>query len=331
MMMDIDLNAQGKQFGSIAINCSTASSSFSRLETPVVSMRNGSGPRILCLGGVHGDEYIGQVFWSELIRQILPAANVASAVAGLRKSPIDDVDLNRILPGDPNGSPTARIAHFIETELIAASDFLIDLHGGTSSNLYLSGPTVTQSDDPERMARLVALLRAFAAPVGYVFGESRGGAGGTLGATRRRGIDRLGSEIGGGGMVTIADLDMMRAGVTRVLIHLGVLSDTVAATLPPPCEPRILRRLSGAEGGYIYTPIAGLFAPRVEVGATLHAGQLLGEIFLPERPQAEPTPIFSPRDGVLMTRRRQGRTLPGDTLLVVAEPFGATSASSQPN
>ena len=34
---------------------------------------------------------------------ILPAANYPAVIAGLRTSPIDDLNLNRSFPGDPDG------------------------------------------------------------------------------------------------------------------------------------------------------------------------------------------------------------------------------------
>lgn len=331
-MFDIDLERDGKHHGWIFTGHSTDASAFGRLETPILSIRNGPGPRILCLGGVHGDEFPGQIVWTRLFQRldparlsgqlvILPAANVAAATAGTRLSPADDLDLNRIFPGAASGSPTQQLAHLIEQALIARSDFLIDLHSGSSASLYLPGPTVTACEDPLRMQRLIALLRVFGAPRGYVFDESRGGSAGTLGACRRHGIDRLGSEIGGGGIVSPADLALMEAGVLRVLIHLGVLDPALAATLPPPMTPRLFRRRGGSAGGYLHAPAAGLFEPRIELGDEVGAGQLLGEIHRPERPDQEPVQVHAPRAGVLMMRRRPGRTQPGDCLMILAEPF----------
>ncbi|KAF7961622.1 hypothetical protein AWV80_31285 [Cupriavidus sp. UYMU48A] len=92
---------------------------------PIVSLRNGEGPCVLLMSGTHGDEYEGQVALTRLVRSlsykkirgqiiILPMANYPAAKAGLRVSPLDEGNLNRMFPGDVGGSPTQMIAHFIE-------------------------------------------------------------------------------------------------------------------------------------------------------------------------------------------------------------------------
>ena len=81
------------------------------------------------MGGVHGGEYEGQIAIANLARALqakdirgrvilLPMANAPAATAGLRTSPIDEGNLNRLFPGDPAGTPSQIIAHYIETQLL---------------------------------------------------------------------------------------------------------------------------------------------------------------------------------------------------------------------
>ena len=64
------------------------------------------------MAGTHGDEYEGQVVISRLAQSLeteaiagrlilFPMANYPAAKAGLRTSPIDELNLNRVYPGDP--------------------------------------------------------------------------------------------------------------------------------------------------------------------------------------------------------------------------------------
>ena len=64
---------------------------------------------------------------------IVPMANYPAAKAGLRTSPIDEQNLNRIYPGDPDGTPSFMIAHYIESQLFSIADYGLDLHSGGSS------------------------------------------------------------------------------------------------------------------------------------------------------------------------------------------------------
>ena len=49
---------------------------------------------------------------------VVPMANFPAAKAGLRTSPIDELNLNRVFPGDPDGTPTQALAHYIDSVLL---------------------------------------------------------------------------------------------------------------------------------------------------------------------------------------------------------------------
>lgn len=126
---EIDLNAQGKQQGFLHVPHSVHRSAYGWIPVPIVSLRNGDGPTLLLMGGVHGGEYEGQIAIANLARALqakdirgrvilLPMANAPAATAGLRTSPIDEGNLNRLFPGDPAGTPSQIIAHYIETQLL---------------------------------------------------------------------------------------------------------------------------------------------------------------------------------------------------------------------
>src|SRR5271154_5514443 len=144
---EIDFDRDGKQHGFIRLPYSVHRSAYGWIPIPVVCIKNGEGPRILLMAGNHGDEYEGQVALGKLIRSldpaevrgriiILPSANFPAAMAGMRTSPLDEGNLNRSFPGDPDGGPTAQIAWYIEKELLPRVEFVLDLHSGGSSLTY---------------------------------------------------------------------------------------------------------------------------------------------------------------------------------------------------
>ena len=185
------------------------------------------------MSGNHGDEYEGQVTLTRLVKElepdhiegriiILPMANYPAAKAGLRTSPIDSANLNRVFPGDHDGTPTLQIAHYIETVLMEMADFMLDLHSGGSSLMYLPSTIFGRGDDPAVFEQKVGMMRAFGAPYAFMFPKSHAGGNSSAAATRRN-VIAIGTEAGGAGTVTPEALRICERGVRNVLRHLGVL------------------------------------------------------------------------------------------------------------
>ena len=115
---DIDLLAEGKAHGFVRVPHSVHRSAYGWIPIPIVRLKNGDGPSVLLQAGTHGDEWEGQIGLGNLLRAlepkdikgrlvILPSANFPAAMAGQRTSPIDDGNLNRLYPGDAEGTITA--------------------------------------------------------------------------------------------------------------------------------------------------------------------------------------------------------------------------------
>ncbi len=322
LVPEVDFDKPGAQYGYVRLFHSVHSSAYGYIPIPVVVLRRGEGPTALFISGTHGDEYEGQVALCNLARTLrpetiqgrvilLPAANLPAAVAGRRTSPIDGGNLNRLFPGDPDGSVTEQIAWFIEHELVARADMICDLHSGGSSLMYVPSALMMQDDeDPVRQAKLLAALRAFGAPVSYV-GHASPGQGAvrtTSGAGLRAGKLVLGSELGGAGTVTPAAVRVAERGLRNVLAHMGIVPDSLA-------EPHATRLLDVAGPDYfVYSPGPGLYEPLVELGDTVAAGQPAARIHQPETPWAEAEEVAFARGGFVLCKRIPGRTVRGDCL-----------------
>ncbi|MEO7760990.1 MAG: succinylglutamate desuccinylase/aspartoacylase family protein, partial [Casimicrobiaceae bacterium] len=176
---EIDFNCDGKQTGFLRLPHSVHRSAYGWIPIPIACIRNGNGPRVLIMAGNHGDEYEGQIGAAKLLRSLeandvrgriifLTSSNFPAAMAGMRTSPLDDGNLNRSFPGNPDGTPTEQIAWYIETVLLPQCDFLLDLHSGGSSLMYVPSALCRLFNDPARMEKSLELMRAFAAPVSYV-------------------------------------------------------------------------------------------------------------------------------------------------------------------
>ena len=327
LVPEVDFNREGKQTGYIRLFHSTHDSAYGFLPIPILVVKNGEGPTALFSAGNHGDEYEGQVALTNLAQWlepgmiqgrviILPMANYPAALAGRRVSPIDDLNLNRIFPGDPDGTVTRQIAHFIDSQLIPLADLVIDLHSGGSSLNYIPCALAKQSADPAVFRKQLAALRAFSAPYTYIQGSAQGQGGDqTLGSgADRRGRIALGTELGGCGTVNPAGLAIAERGLRNVLVHLGILP--AEHWREPPAPTRFLD--VRGENDYIYAPENGVFEPLVALGDTVAAGQSAARIHTPETPWRAPVELAFKASGIVMCQRIPARTKRGDCLFHLA-------------
>ena len=246
-------------------------------------------------------------------------ANYPAAKAGLRTSPIDELNLNRVYPGDPNGSPTMMIAHYIETVLMDLADYALDLHSGGSSLHYLPSAVAGFDEDEERTRRIQELMQVFGAPYGFFFpGGHAGGGSGNDGAVRRNALF-LGTEMGGSGTVTPNCLEICFNGVARVLHKIGVLKNVLV-----PSAEQTTRMLHAPNFDYFaYARDVGLFEPVVELGDEVQKGDLAGRIHMPETPWQAPVEVLFDADGLVICKRIPGRVERGDCLFHLGTDFTA--------
>lgn len=320
--VDFDLNANGKFFGYARIPHSVTRSAYGWLPIPMVSIRNGPGKTILLMAGTHGDEYEGQIALSRLAQQItpdqiegrliiLPMTNYPAAKAGLRVSPIDDVNLARIFPGDPSGTITQMIAHFIDTELMSQSDLIIDLHSGGASLNYLPSVTAVTEDGAELTPEHRRYLELFGCPYALQF-SGRKGNGSASDAASRHNILRIGSEMGGNAQVNRVYREICENGTKRILHHLGVLKDV---DIPPPPDVKFLKVTQDC---FVYAHHDGIFEPAASLGDHVVAGQLAGYLYFPNRPLTAPEPVYFDRAGLVVCERPNAMCEVGDCLFHLA-------------
>src|SRR5262249_12641419 len=138
IIAEIDYEKDGKQVGWLGLPHSVTRSAYGKIMMPIAVIKNGKGPTVYFQAGNHGDEYEGQIPLVKLIRDldpariqgrviVLPAANFPAAMAGTRVSPIDEGNLNRSFPGDPDGTVTEQIAYYIDSVLFPMADLFHDL------------------------------------------------------------------------------------------------------------------------------------------------------------------------------------------------------------
>jgi uncharacterized protein len=321
---DVDFDSDGKQIDWLYLHHSVTRSAYGEIMIPIAIVKNGAGPTVLLMAGNHGDEYEGQIALVKLIRSlepqhirgrviILPAANLPAAMAGARVSPVDAGNLNRAFPGDPDGTPTQRIAHYIDAVLLPMCDGFHDLHSGGSSLQYLPFASMRHSGDEDLDRRSLAALIAFAPPIAVIWAYNGTGTYAASAANHRK-VPNLGGEFGGGGTVDRAGVTMVETGIPRFLVHFGILPKDAAK---PAETPTRLMEVKGRHY-YVYAPDHGVFEPTVDLGQDVSAGQLAGHVHFVDNPGRDPVPCHFKADGMVICRRAMGRVERGDCVFHLA-------------
>jgi uncharacterized protein len=317
---DIDFARDGIQTGTLRLPYSHDRSAYGHIPIPLMVAKRGDGPTVLLTGAVHGDEYEGPLVLMELMRAlrverlhgrliIVPALNIPAYRAGTRLSPIDRVNLNRVFPGDRNGTTSLMLAHYAETVLMPLADYAIDFHSGGGSLDYL--PTLLVFGEPadaEAKAELDRMIAAFNAPrllTMDLFGEDRH----FTAAAQRHDVLTLTGEFGGGARVNPKGLAMARDGLAGMLDAVGVLPRTGAA--PP---PQRVRRLAVSGDQFAHAPCGGIFEPKFALGDEVKAGQLAGLIHDPVSPWKEPVEVAFKASGLALCIRTFALVEAGDCL-----------------
>lgn len=329
----IDFSQEGCQDGHLAIPYSVDRSPYYQIRIPILHLRNGTGPRLLLMAGNHGDEYEGELQLGRLMRlldvsmirgsvTILPMANLPAVMAARRCSPFDGGNLNRAFPGDPRGTPTARLAHFLEHVLFPEHDVVLDLHSGGTSMAHLPCTLIERQADPARFQRSVELMRAMGAAHAFI-ADNGADAPTSMGAAGRAGIIGLSGEFGGGGTVTPDSMAFTAAAIDRLLVTLGIVEKPVLSRMPAamPGELQLLSLSRHSQG--IYANRRGWFEPAVPLGASVAAGDRAGWYHDLERLEQPEEELRFAENGIVISHRLHCDSQAGDCLIQVAEPISS--------
>ncbi len=241
-----------------------------------------SGPTLVVVAGVHGDEYEGVEAIPQVFSQVNPAelqgdllmvpiCNMPAYEAILRSSPIDGLNLARVFPGDPEGSITHRIAAVVKEEIIKKADFFIDLHsGGITYNIpTLVGYTHDKGDLGQRS---LEAAKIFGAPIlwGHPLPLPEGR---TISTAVGLGIPCIYTEAPGGGIARPEDVRCFANGVLNVMKWMDMVPGE------PDSSPLLHHFVGkGNLDQVVSAPVAGYFRPKVNLLDEVTTGQLVGVI-----------------------------------------------------
>ncbi|WP_195891454.1 succinylglutamate desuccinylase/aspartoacylase family protein [Luminiphilus syltensis] len=285
------------------------------IQIPISVLNNGSGPTVLLLGGVHGDEYEGPVALTRLLAEIdlerlsgrlivMPAVNLPAVLAGTRSSPLDGGNLNRSFSPTATDSPTVRIARYLSDVIFPLCDYCFDSHtAGSCANHYPAAYVSLTGDRAKDMAALDT-LEYINSPLSW--GQPVLDGPFSEWVAVEHGVTYFGSEMGGCSHLQSNMLWHSERAIYRLLDHIKVLplDEQWSGTLES-------RWITGTQGGMIYAPNNGVLLAMHEPGNNVRSGDLAGLIYTPEIPSQAPLELHYPKDGILTATATTGRVKRG--------------------
>lgn len=270
------------------------------------------GPVMFVSAAIHGDEVIGV----EIVRRLLRAPNLDRMAGTLLAVPIvntfgflnhsrylpDRRDLNRCFPGSAEGSLGARLAHIFLSQIVARSDFGIDLHSAAVQRSNLPQIRLTPGN-----ARLEHLGQAFGAPVML---HSKLREGSLRMAAEAAGVDVLLYEAGEGLRFDEMAARSGLSGILRVMQVLGMIG--------PKGVPRLRARpVTCARSTWYRAPAGGLLRTYRGIGDLVEPGMVLGAVSDPFG--VAEVEITGQSNGIIVGRSNMPVVNEGDALFHVAE------------
>ena len=325
---NVDFDKEGKQVSYLGVPISTDDSAYGTVTVPITVLKNGSGPTLFLSGGVHGDEFEGPIALMKLARNleprdvqgrviITPCLNLPAVLAGKRCSPMDGLNLNRVFPGDANGSITMVIAHYISSEILPLCDVSIDLHSGGNTLDFIPFVQMIRSHDKDLERRTLEAIKVFATPVGLLTTELDP-AGNLETICEELGVMTIQSELGGGGTVSKTNVGYAETGATNLLKHFGVIEGDIVTPEQQGRPPMRLMQFKD-ENCYVMSPDEGLFEPFFELGDPCNTGEPIGQVHYPHHVEKSPWLVHATCEGTVLSKRPPGIVRRGDNVAIIAQ------------
>ena len=269
-------------------------------------IKNGKGNRRVCIvTGTHGDELEGQMVCYLVAKQlnehldlldgtveIYPALNPLGIDTIQRGIPNFDLDMNRIFPGNPNGTMAEQTAHLIVEDLKGA-DLVFDIH---SSNLYLRETPQVRINvlNEEELVPLAKRLN-----IDFVWVHD---AATVLESTLAHSLNStctkcLVAELGVGQRINHKMCNRLTLGIFNLMKDMGMWKGEVDQSLiskPIVCKGDSVEFLNAAT--------SGIFITELKCGVVVAEGEEIGQIVEPMTGEVLSS-VVSPVEGYMFTIR----------------------------
>jgi predicted deacylase len=279
------------------------------------------GPVLFVNAGVHGGEYpaveavirLSKTLDTKKISGTVILMPVLNLPAFRTRTPfvcpIDNVNPNRVFPGDPQGSYSEQMTHALINEFVVHADAYVDLHGGDIPEALVPF-VICRNGDDDVSVKSKQMALAFELP--YVLTVSKpvqpGRGSSSYAAAAEKGVPSILAEAGGVGQMQEEAVELLVNGVVNVMHHLGMIENVEHVLATPKVEARMSNdqtnskakpkktarsavatrtRTSAADTAastvltkfeWLYTKSTGVWYPKVAPGDVVNEGKQIGTV-----------------------------------------------------
>ena len=225
--------------------------------------------------------------------------------------------MNRIWPGDPEGSLTERMAHKVWTELVKGVDAVVDLHTGSRHApvwVFYEAHGVSEKASKDTSDRSEEMARLFGAPLLYVETEPYGGRKTLRACCVDEGIPAIVPELGGAGYFDDEIVRLVVRGLRNIMVDMGMIDGEVEL----PDRQTLLKWTADPREAGVFAGKGGVFLPGVSLGDTVKKGDEVGVIYSPRTFRVLER-LVAPQDGYVFSIRENPVVNAGDWVIAVPE------------
>lgn len=270
------------KLGNITCNKGEKYSGFWKIDDyniPVTVIYGKNRGKTICISaGIHNCEYtsiqtaidLANEFNPDNINGILIILHTVNYSGFFKRVPRiipeDNKNLNRVFPGEENGTVSEKIAFAFSKYLYPQLDFFIDLHGGDLFEEvmpFIYAPGIGEKeviDFSHKVASNISL------PVRVRSKASTG----AYNSAAIQGVPSLLIEIGGNGNIESKNLDRYKSCLKEFLAYLEAIEYTTSLKSEEQKEI--------TQANYLESPCEGYWYPKFKAGDLVEKDDILGEI-----------------------------------------------------
>lgn len=270
------------ELGNITCNKGEKYSGFWKIDDyniPVTVIYGKNRGKTICISaGIHNCEYtsiqtaidLANEFNPDNINGILIILHTVNYSGFFKRVsrivPEDNKNLNRVFPGEENGTVSEKIAFAFSKYLYPQLDFFIDLHGGDLFEEvmpFIYAPGIGEKE-------VIDFSHKVASNISLPIRVRSKASTGAYNSAAIQGVPSLLIEIGGNGNIESKNLDRYKICLKEFLAYLEVIEYTTSSKSEEQKEI--------TQANYLESPCEGYWYPRFKAGDLVEKDDILGEI-----------------------------------------------------
>lgn len=282
------------------------------------------GPTFTIIAGIHGMEYPTIMSLLELRKEIdpkilkgnliiIPIVNVQSFYKRVPfLNPLDNLNLNRVFPGNANGTITEVMADFMTKEVFGATDVLLDMHGGDVNEDLI--PFICYYDNKEfkqqtQLASRLSEISGYDTVVSYpyILPEDKPAMYAFKQAVKQ-GIPSLSIEIGKLGNWDESEISLTKDAIYRMMAELKMYENKKIKQV-------VSAKIRYNRQTYVSVPMQGIFHSKIKAGDHVKKDTEIG--FITDIFGNKITTITAPETGVVLYKIGTPPVNKGETLVCI--------------